>query len=201
MIYVAHRINTVEELNSVPEKFGVEIDVRDVGGELILAHDAFVGGERFSNFLKYYRHKLLVVNIKSYGIESKILEELKTFKVTEFFFLDSAASVIIQLCEGNQAHFSGRVSEFESIETIRLSKNLFDWVWVDCFTEYSLSTEIYATLHKLLNKKICLTSPDLLKRSHEIEDHAKKIKQTNCYPDAICTKLKNIEAWQNFIGE
>ena len=201
MIYIAHRINTVEELKYVPDTFGVEIDVRDVGGDLILAHDAFADGEKFSNFLKYYRHKLLVVNVKSFGIESQIIQELKNFNITEFFFLDSAMSVIVQLSKGYQTHFSGRVSEFESIETVRLSKNLYDWVWIDCFTEYSLSTEVYLNLHKILNKKLCLTSPDLLNREFEIESHAKKILSTNCYPEAICTKLKNIETWQNFLGK
>jgi len=46
MIYIAHRINTSKELNSIPCDIGIEIDVRDFKGELILAHDPFVEAER-----------------------------------------------------------------------------------------------------------------------------------------------------------
>ena len=41
MEYIAHRINTVEELKKTPKECGVELDLRDFGDRLILQHDPF----------------------------------------------------------------------------------------------------------------------------------------------------------------
>ena len=38
MIFVAHRINTVNELKMVPFKFGIEVDVTNYADKLVLAH-------------------------------------------------------------------------------------------------------------------------------------------------------------------
>ena len=47
MIYVSHRINTVEALMENPVEYGVELDLRDRGDRLILQHDPFSDGEDF----------------------------------------------------------------------------------------------------------------------------------------------------------
>ena len=39
MKFIAHRINTVEELKKIPTEYGVELDLRDRGERLILQHD------------------------------------------------------------------------------------------------------------------------------------------------------------------
>lgn len=39
MQFIAHRINTIDELKIVPENLGVEVDLRDYGDRLILQHD------------------------------------------------------------------------------------------------------------------------------------------------------------------
>ena len=38
MLYIAHRINTIEALRNVPAEQGVEIDLRDRGDRLILGN-------------------------------------------------------------------------------------------------------------------------------------------------------------------
>ena len=60
MQIVIHRVNTVAGLLELPSEFGVELDVRSAGGELILHHDPHQGGERFADYLEYYRHGLMV---------------------------------------------------------------------------------------------------------------------------------------------
>ena len=46
MEYIAHRINTISELEKLPMKYGVEIDLRDaLDGSVYLAHDPFTGGK------------------------------------------------------------------------------------------------------------------------------------------------------------
>ena len=86
MIFVAHRINTVKELKMVPFKFGIEVDVTNYTDKLVLAHDPFIKGENFEFFIKNFKHRFIIINIKTEGIEYKILEILKRFKIKKYFF-------------------------------------------------------------------------------------------------------------------
>ena len=51
MIYL-HRINSIEELNIVPSDKGIEFDVREYKGEIVIAHDFERPGPLLSDFLK-----------------------------------------------------------------------------------------------------------------------------------------------------
>ena len=55
MLYIAHRINTIEELKTIPITFGVEIDLRDKDGTLILQHDPFKDCENFTDWCQEYK--------------------------------------------------------------------------------------------------------------------------------------------------
>ena len=75
MIYCSHRINTVEQLLNTNTQYGIEIDLRDdLNGNVYIAHDPFINGELFDDFLKHYNHSFIILNIKSERIEYKILE-------------------------------------------------------------------------------------------------------------------------------
>ena len=52
MLFIAHRINTINELKYIPLEYGVEIDIRDKDNDLILQHDPFKDGELFEDYLK-----------------------------------------------------------------------------------------------------------------------------------------------------
>src|SRR5215813_649397 len=97
MLYIAHRINTVEQLKQVPVECGVELDLRDSGDRLILQHDPFSTGEDFEEYLHHWRHRLMILNIKSERIEHRVLELIKQFAVRDYFFLDSSFPMIRQL--------------------------------------------------------------------------------------------------------
>ena len=77
MIYIAHRINTIEQLQKVPNRYGVEVDLRDYNDKLILQHDPFLNGQLFDEYLKYFNHNFLILNIKSERIEFTVLDLLK----------------------------------------------------------------------------------------------------------------------------
>ena len=88
MIYCCHRINTVKELENTKKIYGIEIDLRDdLNGNIYISHDPFVIGELFSDFLKYYKHKFIILNIKSEKIEYKVLNLLKLYGITNYFLL------------------------------------------------------------------------------------------------------------------
>ena len=78
---MSHRINTIKKLKKTPKFYGIEIDVRDYKKKIILSHDPFRPGESFYEFIKKYDHKFLILNVKSEGIESNILQILKKFKI------------------------------------------------------------------------------------------------------------------------
>lgn len=196
MIYVAHRINTVSELVEIPFEYGVEIDVRDYGNDIVLSHDPFIGGELLDDYLSYYNHALLVVNVKSERLENRVAEILESHNVSSYFFLDSSMSTIFLLSNRCKNKFSGRYSEYESMDTVILMNKLIKWVWVDCFTRFVLDSKSYNTIKNVLGINICLTSPDLLGRPDDIKSFATKMIEHNFYPDAICCKLKNIATWK-----
>ena len=82
MIYIKHRINRSAELHSISSNMGVEIDLRSYGGDLIVQHNPFTKGEYFSEWLEYYSHSSLILNVKEEDLEEKIIECLKKKNIT-----------------------------------------------------------------------------------------------------------------------
>ena len=137
MKFIAHRINTVKELINIPTKFGIEIDLRDYKGEIILNHEPFEKGDFLEDFLSNYQHNTLILNIKSESIEYKILDLLKKYNIINYFFLDSSFPMIFKFMEMKIKDFAIRVSEFEDINTAVRCAGLSNWVWIDCLTKLS----------------------------------------------------------------
>lgn len=195
MQYIAHRINTVAQLADVPIEYGVELDLRDHGDDLILQHDPFIGGERFADYLEAYQHGLMILNIKSERIEHRVLEMIQG-KLRDYFFLDSSYPMIRTLNKLGERKIAVRFSEFEPIESALALAGEVDWVWVDCFTKMPLTDETYDQLKR--HFKLCAVSPELQGRGVEtIADYAQEL---GPYPmDAICTKRPDL--WKAALGE
>ena len=86
MILIKHRINKISDLKKTPKKYGVEIDLRSENKKIYLHHDPFQKGTLFSEWLKYYNHKLIVLNVKEEGLEKHIIKLLDLHKIKNFFF-------------------------------------------------------------------------------------------------------------------
>ena len=78
MILIKHRVNNTKNLKKLNRNFGVEIDLRSNNKNIYLHHDPFKQGEKFENWIKKFKHKLIVLNVKEEGLEEKILNILKT---------------------------------------------------------------------------------------------------------------------------
>lgn len=196
MEYIAHRINTVKELKSIPNEYGVEIDLRDYKDELVLQHDPFLSGEKFEDFLKCYNHGTLILNIKSERIEHKVLELIKKYNIKKYFFLDSSFPMIYLLSHKyDEKNIALRFSEFEKLDTVFEMKDKVNWVWVDCFTKLPIDKEIYKKL-KEFDFKLCLVSPELQGRQEDIENYKQFLKTNHINFDAICTKVYNVKEWK-----
>jgi hypothetical protein len=187
MIIVEHRKNSISELELVPSNHGVEIDLRLFHGELVLAHDPFVSGENFENWITNFHHSLLILNVKEEGLEEIILKYVNGAGITNYFFLDQAIPSLIKSIKiGHSA--AGRISEFENLTWSRDFSP--EWIWLDSFNanwDY-LDQAIQRILQ--LKLKTCLVSPELQGRLEpfELANLKSILMNHNFIPDAVCTK-------------
>lgn len=184
MLFIAHRINTAAQLQQIPHEYGVEIDLRDTVDErLILQHDPFKDGEDFDDWLAHYNHAFLILNIKTEGIEWKVIEKMQAHKITEYMFLDCSIPMIMKLIAKGEYNIAIRYSEVEPIELAQQFIGKAKWLWVDCFTSYP------NLQHPICKQfKICLVSPSLQGRNDEIAESKEHI-------DAVCEKIYNKKRW------
>lgn len=196
MEFIAHRINTVEELKKLPTQYGVELDLRDdLNGRIYIQHNPFEPGEDFEEYLKNYHHGTMILNVKSERIELKILEMLPKYDVKTYFFLDSSFPMIWLLSQQGEKNIALRVSEVEGLDTPRNMAGKVDWIWVDCFSKIPIGKKEADEL-KALGYKLCLVSPELEGRTENIEMYKKQIEDMEIGIDAVCTKSYNIEQWK-----
>lgn len=189
--FIRHRINTASELLKVDPAHGVEIDIRsdvDQPGRLHLSHDPWQKGEDFEHWLSVYatrRHAgPIAVNTKEDLLEDAVLEALRRFKVTSFFFVDTPLPTLVRRCwQQNEPHFAVRLSLVEKSDQVSAFEGKADWVWVDCFDRKPVGVE---EVERLAGKfKICLVSPELHGGcALDIEPFRSLLP----YADAICTK-------------
>lgn len=194
MEFIAHRINTIEELQKIPFDCGVELDLRDYQNRLILEHNPFKDGEDFQAYLKYYKHGTMILNIKSENIEQRVLELIKKYAIKKYFFLDSSFPVIYQLAKNKEKNVAVRFSEFECLDTVLSMAGLLDWVWVDCFTKLPIDRGSYSVF-KNAGFKLCLVSPELQGRRGDMETYRDYLKKEGIVFDAVCSKFYNFKKW------
>lgn len=194
MKFIAHRINQNHLLEGFSTDIGAEIDVRVWQDELILAHDPFQFGEELETYLKNYNHSTLIINVKCERIEDKILELLKKYQINDFFFLDSSIPMIYKLSNEKNTNIAVRLSELEPMEQVQKFEGRVNWVWVDCFSQFILTKEVEAEIHKM-GFKICLVCPSLQGRPQDIQNHISTIKSQKILIDAVCSKIDYFDQW------
>jgi hypothetical protein len=193
MEIIAHRRNTVAELDATPRHLGVEVDIRSEGDQLIIHHDPFVKGENFDEWIKHYRHGTLILNVKEEGLENRLLSTMAEHQIERFFFLDQSFPFLIKTARLGERRCAARLSEYEHIETVLSLAGKIDWVWVDCFTYFPLQTEAAKTLENA-GFRLCLVSPELQGRSAEAEIPALRalLKDRHINAHAVCTKRSDL---------
>ena len=195
MIIIKHRINSIADLNNTPKHLGVEIDLRSNNKSLYLSHDPFKKGVLFEKWIKFYNHKFIVLNVKEEGLEKKIIKILKKNKITDFFFHDQSFSSLLK--NMNKTKVSIRFSEYEELKKTNILFKKIKWLWIDNFTEFPLKKNFYKYLKKK-KIKICLVSPELVKKARviEIKKIIKFLKKNSMKIEAVCTKKTDL--WENF---
>ena len=197
MIIIKHRINSIKLLLETPSKFGIEIDIRSYKNKLILNHEPYLDGENIDDFLKNYKHQLLILNVKEEGLEKRLIELMKLFKIKNYFFLDQSFPFLIKTTNSGENRCAVRFSEYESINTVLSLSNIVKWVWVDFFTKLPLDYENYLKL-KESRFNICLVSPELQGHDKEqIVNLQKELIKNKIYINAVCTKYPALWNYSN----
>ncbi len=141
---------------------GIETDVRDLAGGLVISHDMPKGGEMpFEAFWRlcepYSSTAVLALNIKSDGLQKPLRALLGDAPTLRFFSFDmSVPDALGYRREG--LRFFTRQSEHEP------NPNLYDeaaGVWLDCFSNEDSITPANIRKHFLCGKEVAVVSPEL----------------------------------------
>lgn len=195
MEIIIHRVNKLSLLKKIPLNYGLEVDLRSYKSEIILNHEPFINGLKFSDFLENYNHQTLILNIKESGIEDNILKLIRKFKIKKYFFLDLEFPYIYQCKVKHFKNIAIRYSEFEPIENLKILKNNFRWVWIDTFTKLPVNK---MNMNFLNNYKTCLVCPERWGRENDIKKYINILKRINFKPHAVMTSLKCSQLWSKF---
>ena len=190
---ILHRVNTIELLKNTPLNFGVEVDIRSNAENLIIHHDPFKQGELFEEWIQYFQHETLILNVKEEGLEDRLLKLMEQYRVNDFFFLDQSFPFLKKTASTGEKRCAVRISEYESIETVLSLSGMVEWVWVDCFSNFPLTSNDARKLQDL-GFKLCFVSPELqgrTGRSH-VREFRQNIESQNIHGDAVCTKYPDL---------
>lgn len=188
MLVIKHRVNTISELLATPKEFGVEVDIRPYKDTLILHHDPFIEGESLEEYLKNFSHRFIILELKSEGIENRVIELAEKFGIADYFLLSAAPPAMRKLMNREFTKFAVRFSDMESVETCKFWAGKADWVWVDIFRDFPLDEQTTAIMKK--NFKICTISPEVIGLRGALERYRGKMRSLGI--DAVCTDLPDL---------
>lgn len=196
MELIYHRRNSIEDLTASDAQYGIEVDVRSYGNDLIIHHDPLCPGLLFREWIEFYKHGTLILNVKEEGLERHLISLMVEKGITNYFFLDQSFPFLVKTANSGETRCAVRVSEFESVDTAMSLAGKIDWVWVDCFTKFPIGYTEYKDL-KSAGFKLCLVSPELqgMDADTEIAVMANFLRENEMYMDAVCTKRPDL--WSN----
>lgn len=195
MQLVRHRVNDVSSLMTLPEHYGVELDLQYSNSEISIGHNPGQISNSFDDYLRSYKHSLMCLNIKQEGIEESVIEKLESQNISHFFLFDLTFPAIMKLIRLKKNCMALRLSDFESIRDLKYFIGKVQWIWLDTFTDINFISR--KSLEVFEGFKICLVSPELHTwRSEEFNyELTKKLLDLDFAFDAVCTK--NLDIWQN----
>ena len=145
--------------------FGIETDLRDVCGKIVISHDMPKGDEiTFEEVLKIMngRNLPLALNIKADGQAKEIQRLLEKYNHTNYFTFDMSIPEMVFQHKVGLKVFTG----LSDIITQPIMFEEAEGIWLDCFnSDWFDSSDILKLLDK--GKKVCIVSPDLHKREYK----------------------------------
>lgn len=149
--------------------YGVETDIRDHRGVVVISHDPPVGDqymtldELISFFTAKKSESILAINVKSDGLASMMSRTKIGRKYIEnnLFFFDMSIPDTLLYCK-EQLPVYARESEYETADALA---GFHCGVWLDNFTG-NFSQVSVCEKYILQNTRVCIVSPELHKRDH-----------------------------------
>lgn len=144
--------------------FGVETDLRDQNGRIVISHDMpkgkCLGLEEFFRLYRSFRGRpVLALNIKADGLQSKLKDALLRHRIANYFVFDMSIPDALGYRKTRLTMFS-RQSE---VEPEPLLYNSSQGVWLDEFFGHWIDSSV---IRRHARKKICIVSPELHGRDH-----------------------------------
>jgi hypothetical protein len=161
----AEKNTTLAFVRSCELGFGVETDIRDCAGRLVISHDMPVGNEiDIGQFLSIYQNKNLplALNIKSDGLVGPLKCALLAAGIADWFVFDMSIPDLRSYLDAKVPVFA-RVSEVER-EPVWIDE--VAGIWFDSFWGNNYDAGCIAGF---LNQglRVCIVSPELHNRPHE----------------------------------
>ena len=129
---IAHRIVSLNASRELPPSVGIEFDVHAFKDELIVVHDAFVGGLNLDEFLCLNKERFLAINVKEEGIEERIIEKANSYNIERFFLFDVSFPQCFRLGKDFHEHICIRMSQLEK-PALEECKKISSYLWIDTF--------------------------------------------------------------------
>ena len=152
--------NTLAAIDlALQEGFGIETDVRDYRGELVIAHDiATAGAPAFADFLslKSLESQTLALNIKADGLGPSLKQQLQKHHVANAYCFDMSGPQFMELGDLGLRRYC-RLSEFEPVGPMT---DLADGIWLDVLRSNWIDAAAWQDV-LALQKPIAVISPEL----------------------------------------
>ena len=197
MEYIIHRVNNFDKLSKVNKDYGVEVDVIYEKNQLLLKHSPFdtsSGLVSLEDFLKVYDNKRIIINVKTSGIEEKIINITKKYS-DNFLLLDVEFPFIVKNYKNCGKYLMLRISRYESINDLQYFKNYIDWIWLDTYQSFEFNKD-FINLLNLFN--ICLVSIERWDENYNISNFINEVRDLDLNIKAVMTDEKKVKDWENF---
>jgi len=166
--YQPEERNTLKALSaSFDIGIGIETDIRDCDGTLVVSHDpprasgALKLEVLLQNYVKYPTRPILALNIKADGLQAPLMAALQKHGIDHYFVFDMSVPDTLGY-QRLQMPFAARISEYEPNNELAQSAA---WIWLDAFhSEWFDNALIKSWLEQ--GKRVAVVSPELHRRPH-----------------------------------
>lgn len=178
-------------LRALLNDYGIEIDVRDRGGELVISHDipdenSILLEDILIGYKKLNSRCILEINIKADGIQQILKKLMNKYGITNYFIFDmSIPEMVISKKIG--INYFTRHSDIEK-ECVLYEDAI--GVWLDSFYDKDWLTSEIINFHLKNKKKVSIISSEI----HGFDNNKmwKILKQNNFHKNSniyLCTDL------------
>ena len=150
--------------------YGVETDIRDQNGSLVISHDVpTVPCLSFQEFLEMAvpdtlsEARVLALNIKSDGLTNLLQRCVSEYPSLNCFVFDMSVPDMRSYLDSNVSVFT-RLSD---VEPVPVWLDVSEGVWLDAFNGEWYSIDVVRDLLSS-GKRVCIVSPELHLRPHEV---------------------------------